>query len=334
VGDRRRILVVDDEMENCALLARLFHARYDVLQAVDGEQALATALRERPHVVITDQRMPGLSGVELLARLRDELPHAIRVLVSGYAEFESLVDAVNAAGVHHFVEKPFHATNLRRLIDTLVDKAALEAERVDLLAKVQASEARLQKLVEERTRELELANQKLEASNKALKKLVVRDGLTGVHNHRYLQEYLQIEVARSSRYKREFGLLFIDIDDFKRINDEHGHKAGDEVLVRVAEQLQAANRKMRESDFAARYGGEEFVVILPETDVKGAQIKAERIRAAVAQLAFDGVGRVTVSIGVAAYPLHGADPKALLEAADKALYRAKRAGKNQVALVG
>ncbi len=331
---RRCILVVDDETDNLALLSRLFHSKYEVLKALDGEQALEIARDQHPSVVITDQRMPGITGVELLSRIRDEQPNTIRILVTAFAEYEALVTAVNAAGVHHYIEKPFHATSLRAMVDTLVEKKELEYEREELLVKVQESEAHLQKVVEERTAELELANQKLAASNKALKKLVVRDGLTGVHNHRYLQEYLQIEVARSSRYKREFGVLFIDIDNFKRVNDAHGHKVGDDVLCRVAQQLSPADRKMRESDFAARYGGEEFIVILPETGIKGAQIKAERIRAAVEQLDFGKFGTVTVSIGVAGYPLHGKTGKDLLDAADKALYRAKRAGKNQVALVG
>ena len=331
---RPRILVVDDEADNLQLLGRLFHSKYEVFKALDGDEALAIAREQRPDVVIADQRMPGITGVELLARIRDEQPNSIRVLVTAFAEYDALVNAVNAAGVHHYIEKPFHASSLRAMIDTLVEKIALEREREQLLKKVQQSESRLQQLVLERTSQLELANQKLAASNKALKKLVVRDGLTGVHNHRYLQEYLQIEVARSNRYKREFGVLFIDIDDFKKVNDTHGHKVGDDVLCRVAEQLSPADRKMRESDFTARYGGEEFVVILPETGLKGAQIKAERIRAAVQHLDFGKLGNVTVSIGVAGYPQHGKTGKEILDAADKALYHAKRSGKNQVALVG
>jgi diguanylate cyclase (GGDEF)-like protein len=334
VSERRRILVVDDEPDNCALLARLFHGTYEVFQACDGDDALALARDKQPHVVITDQRMPGRTGVELLAELRQVLPGAIRILVTAFTEYDALVDAVNAAGVHHYIEKPFHAAGVRTAVNMLVEKAALEREREELLERVTASEARLQELVEARTMELELANRKLEASNKALTKLVVRDGLTGVHNHRYLQEYLQIEIARSSRYKREFGVLFLDIDDFKAINDDHGHAVGDDVLVKVAEQLRPQHRRMRESDFAARYGGEEFVVVLPETDVKGAQIKAERIRAAIEQLEWDTIGKVTVSIGVAGYPLHGNSVQEVLEAADKALYAAKRSGKNQIALAG
>src|SRR5690606_13474831 len=123
VGDvpapRRRLLVVDDEPGNRRLIARMFRGEFDIAEAETGEEALALASRMQPHVIITDQRMPGMSGVELLARLKDELPQAIRILVTAHADYGSLVNAVNAARIHHYVEKPFHTVDVRTVVDAL-----------------------------------------------------------------------------------------------------------------------------------------------------------------------------------------------------------------------
>ena len=329
-GDRRLILVVDDEVDNCRLISRLFRRDYDVLEAYDGHEALAVAREHKPAVVITDQRMPGISGVELLSALREEQPDVIRVLMTGYAEYDALVHAVNAAAVHQYFEKPFRPASVARMVDTLVEKRELERERERLLARLRESEAELQRQVAERTGDLRRALGQLEDANRQLREMVVRDGLTGVHNHRYLIEYMEIELARSRRYEREFGVLFIDVDDFKQVNDSHGHHLGDEVLRRIAGHLQPTDARMRQSDFAARYGGEEFVVVLPETGLEGACIKAERIRAAIETESWAPLSSLSVSIGVAAFPRHGANVDQLLSVADAALYEAKRAGKNRV----
>jgi diguanylate cyclase (GGDEF)-like protein len=333
VASSRRILVVDDESDNRALMRRVFAGEYEIIEAADGEHALALLDSAVPQVVIADQRLPGICGVEVLTRVKHLVPSAIRILVTAFAEYSALVEAVNEAEVHYYLEKPFQTLNLRSMVSALVEKRVLEEERSALLERLRVSEANLQQLVEERTRQLAEANAKLSQSNEALKQMVVRDGLTGVHNHRYLLEYMEMEIARSSRYGREFGVLFLDIDNFKLVNDTHGHQSGDDVLCRVAELLSGPKLHLRKSDFAARYGGEEFVVLLPETDIRGAQIKGERIRAAVEQIPF-AHGTVTVSIGVAVYPRHGRTTDALIHSADKALYTAKRAGKNQVVLAG
>ena len=127
-------------------------------------------------------------------------------------------------------------------------------------------------------------------------------------------------------------LIMLDIDDFKKFNDRYGHPKGDTVLKAVSAIIK---QNLREIDVAARYGGEEFVIMLPETDIAGAAAVAERIRVSMAQyphITGDGGERVaqTVSLGVATYPTHAATAAALVEAADQAMYRAKRAGKNQV----
>jgi diguanylate cyclase (GGDEF)-like protein len=152
------------------------------------------------------------------------------------------------------------------------------------------------------------------------------DGLTGLFNHRYLQERLGQEVERAARGDSELALVFCDLDDFKAYNDCHGHSAGDEALRGVA---QAVERCIRRVDVAARYGGEEIVVVLTDTGRDAALEVAERIRREVA-CAGTADRRVTVSIGVACYPADARSKAELLDRADWAMYRAKRLGRDQV----
>ncbi len=156
------------------------------------------------------------------------------------------------------------------------------------------------------------------------------DGLTGLNNHRAFQERLEEEIERAKRFESRVVLLMIDIDHFKAFNDAHGHVRGDEALKRIACTL---TDNIRTVDFAARYGGEEFAVILPEIPLEGAMVVAERIRQAVERqtLRLDGKeARITLSIGVASFPEHALNRKDLIERADKALYLAKRSGRNKV----
>ncbi|MBN2840188.1 MAG: diguanylate cyclase [Coriobacteriia bacterium] len=164
------------------------------------------------------------------------------------------------------------------------------------------------------------------------KRLSITDELTDLYNYRFLQQRLDDEIHRAERYDKRLSFLMLDIDDFKRVNDVHGHRVGDQVLAEVSALLKST---VREVDVVARYGGEEFSVILPETDAPGAFIAAEKIREAVALQRFrdaDGepVVHVTVSIGLASFPSHATDKEALLRAADDAVYHAKATGKDRV----
>jgi diguanylate cyclase (GGDEF)-like protein len=160
----------------------------------------------------------------------------------------------------------------------------------------------------------------------------VTDELTGLFNVRHFQEALENEVERSRRFNSPVGLAMLDIDNFKRVNDTYGHQQGDVVLVEVARALRSLSRDI---DVPARYGGEELAVILPQTDLGGAELLAERMRAAIADLAIkrlDGQGllSITASFGVASFPESAGGRKSLIAAADAALYRSKHGGKNQV----
>ena len=160
----------------------------------------------------------------------------------------------------------------------------------------------------------------------------VTDELTGLYNLRHFHDTLDSEIERSRRFGTETGLMLLDIDDFKLVNDTYGHQQGDLVLIQVGRVLRGLSRDI---DEPARYGGEEMAVILPQTDVLGAELLAERMRAAVAGIEIDrldggGMLRVTASFGVASLPSNAQDKDTLIAEADAALYRAKRAGKNRV----
>ncbi|MCW8834964.1 MAG: diguanylate cyclase [Rhodospirillales bacterium] len=168
-----------------------------------------------------------------------------------------------------------------------------------------------------------------------LERLASRDGLTGLHNRRMFHALLEAELARAARYKRPVALLMLDIDHFKRINDTYGHQAGDVALKEVGRRLL---RLARTVDHVCRYGGEEISIILPETDANGAVNIAERMRSDMAAVPFDiGEGRsitLTVSIGIAIYPVDAAADDSLIAAADGMLYAAKAGGRNRVHVHG
>lgn len=160
--------------------------------------------------------------------------------------------------------------------------------------------------------------------------LAMRDGLTGLYNHREFEKHLSTEVQKAGRYSKTFSLLLMDIDHFKRVNDAHGHQFGNEVLRDIGAII---GRAVRFFDIAARYGGEEFCVILPDTPLDGALRAAERLRANIASHPFGVESKsinVTVSIGVASFTAEARDGAGLVRLADKALYRAKEEGRNRV----
>ena len=199
-------------------------------------------------------------------------------------------------------------------------------ERRRTMAALNQERDNLEANVEQRTRELQRANE-------ALEQQVTTDALTGIGNRRKMTAQIGAEIDRARRFRHSLALLMIDIDHFKAVNDRHGHDAGDRAIVAVANGLTIA---LRATDLAARFGGEEFVVLMPETDMTVAMAAAERLCAGIAALCIASDQgepiRLTISVGVAALdPLGEPDTSSsLLSRADRALYRAKSAGRNRV----
>jgi diguanylate cyclase (GGDEF)-like protein len=175
---------------------------------------------------------------------------------------------------------------------------------------------------------LALANIRL---RETLQHQAIHDPLTDLFNRRYLEETLGREILRAQRKEVALVVMMLDLDHFKKFNDTCGHEAGDHLLQLLADFLKS---NIRGGDIACRYGGEEFVLILPETSLEVALLRAEEVRRGVSRLKLSYQGQtlrnITISLGVATFPKHGTNTDDLLKAADKALYRAKAAGRNRV----
>jgi len=265
---------------------------YQVRTETDGRKVLALLREHEFDVVLLDIMMPRLSGLELISQIREHFSVLPLLIVTAFGSADLTVDAMRR-GATDFITKPVDASLLDLRIRNSFD---LEQTR-------------------------RMAN---------------TDGLTGLYNHRYLQERMKQEIERAERYERPLSVVMADLDHFKKFNDTHGHPKGDKVLIAVAQALRQVSRA---SDILARYGGEEFTLILPETTAQEAGLVAERARQRVAALKLDDKedagsaddATVSLSLGVASHT-PGASKEELIEAADAALYRAKREGRNRISL--
>jgi diguanylate cyclase (GGDEF)-like protein len=287
------ILVVDDDPNQRMLVKlRLEAEGYRVREASDGEEAIESIREESPGVVLLDVMMPKMDGYETSKAIKSNplTAHIPIIMLTAKGDVSDRVDGLDK-GADDYLTKPFDPR--------------------ELVARVRAS-----------MRVKELQDQ--------LKEMAIRDELTGLHNRRYFDQAMDSEVTRANRYGRDLCCLMIDVDHFKRVNDTHGHDIGDAALATIARLL---NQDMRATDVVARYGGEEFVVLLPETELSGAAICAERVLDTVRSHAFhevEGLGQITVSVGVAALDLEGDETgEKLVDHADAALYEAKNGGRDR-----
>jgi two-component system, cell cycle response regulator len=299
---RGRILVVDDSRLVRVMLSRyLAAAGFHVDEAEDGTVALERLAGGAYDVVITDLHMPGLDGFQVLAAAK-QLAQGVEVIVLTGAHSQDMSAAVRALrmGAHDYLTKP----------PPTPDEVVLTVERA--MEKRQLREDNRQLLHQ-------------------LETLSLTDALTGVPNRRSFERALEQEIARARRHHQPLGLIGLDIDHFKRVNDTYGHEGGDEILRGFARVVTGVLRK---EDSLYRCGGEEFTVILPLSDQAGAQAAAERIVSAVATSPVK-VGAVlvpiTTSAGAACLEASDDGPR-LLSRADAALYGAKATGRNRVCL--
>ena len=160
-----------------------------------------------------------------------------------------------------------------------------------------------------------------------LSTMAFTDSLTKIYNRLHFAHFLDAEIDKAKRYGSTFSIIFFDLDNFKKVNDNYGHMAGDEVLEQITKIVSKANRS---ADIFARYGGEEFIILTPETNASGAMVHAERLRSDIENYHFKGIGRVTSSFGVTEFDAEHDTLESLLDRADKALYLAKDYGRNRV----
>ena len=293
------VLVAEDSLVVRAVLRQHLEERgYTVVEADDGNAALRRCGETHPDVVLLDIEMPGLNGHQVLAALKAdvELADIPVVFLTGRTGTDDIVEGLRL-GAHDYLKKPFEAS--------------------ELIARVSAA-VRMKKLQDE-----------LRARNAELDLVSRTDALTGLANRRQLVERLAEIRSASRRHARLLGVLMVDIDHFKQVNDTAGHEGGDVVLREVGSRLALLPRV---EDVVGRWGGEEFLALLPDTDWEGSRLFGERMLAAIAAAPFelpDGkLLSVTVSIGCAVDIAR--DPEKLVATADAALYDAKTAGRNRL----
>ena len=294
-----KILIADDDRVSSRLLeAVLVKLGHQVVVATGGTGARSALLEpDAPRLAILDWQMPDVDGLDICRAVRAQAPAYVYIILLTSMNRQEDRTLAFEAGVDDFVNKPLDVLDLRSRLRV--------GERVlDLQAKL-----------------LEI--------QEVLRHQATHDHLTGLWNRRMILNALDPEVNRASRGNQAIAVALADIDHFKRINDTHGHSAGDEVLKGVADRMRSA---LRSYDAIGRYGGEEFLLVLPNCESTAAVDVVERARSAVTakpleagETALD----VTISAGVA-WATGKVEAAALIQAADEALYRAKEAGRNRV----
>jgi diguanylate cyclase (GGDEF)-like protein len=294
------ILIVDDEVGVRDSMHEFIEmAGFNSIMASSAEEAIDLLKQNNIQVVITDIMLPGMGGLELTKLIKRDFNSDV-IVMTGYSGDYSYEEAINM-GASDFVIKPVRLEELLLRLKRVLKERELTQERVRMMEKLQ--------------------------------KLAITDGLTKLHNSRSFYSQLEVEVDRFNRYKHPLSLLLLDIDHFKRYNDNFGHLEGDKVLVKISQLIKSCLRKL---DTAYRYGGEEFTVILPETSCEEAVLVAERIRNTVQNLNFEPENgktlSITISIGVTQYAAEE-QLSTFIQRADRAMYLSKQDGRNRVTAV-
>ena len=312
------VLLVDDQamVGEAVRRALLNQPDIDFHYCADPAKAITVAEQVGPTVILQDLVMPGIDGLTLVRRYRaNPATNEIPIVVLSTTEDPAVKGDAFAAGANDYLVKL--------------------PSQIELVARIRyhskAYSNQLQR--DEAYRALRESQRQLTEKNIELQRLTHVDGLTEICNRRHFDEHFQMEWSRALRDQSPLSVLMVDIDDFKQYNDTYGHLGGDEALKKVASTLQS--NATRSTDLVARYGGEEFALIMMTTPLAGARFMAKKLRMAVQDLQLAHVGStvaryLTVSIGGAStIPQRGGSSLQLIEAADKALYEAKRSGKNR-----
>ncbi|MCB9025025.1 MAG: diguanylate cyclase [Bdellovibrionaceae bacterium] len=293
-----KILCVDDEVDVLDSLGRLLRHEFDVITAASSQEALSI-LESDPNfaIILSDYKMPEMSGIELLRHVKQICPTTVRAILSGQMDIQDISDAINRAEIHRFILKPWDNEYLKLQM--------LEAKQTHI------------RLIEKRKLEIQATT----------------DPVTGLTNHRYFQNKLETLFESAVKNNTPLAIVMIDVDHFKSYNDRYGHPEGDRLLFNIGQRML---KYFAPPITLSRYGGEEFAIIIPGKTALEVKDKVEELRLDLEENPFPGPyekeAYVTISLGVASYPDHKKSALFLLEAADRALYQAKHQGRNQTQL--
>ena len=287
-----KVLIVDDAPDTLDIIQKLLSFEgYEVILAATGEEGVKKVEVEKPDVVLMDISLPGIDGTEALRRIRTINPIQSVIMLTAFATVENAIQALKE-GASDFVKKPFENEHLIHIVNQALQKSRTLAEK--------------EKLEDE------------------VRRLSITDDLTGLYNHRHFFKTLESELTRLRRQKTSLSLLMLDVDNFKRYNDSHGHVEGDRVLRKIGEIIKHSIRHNVDSGY--RYGGDEFASLLIGASLEQALTIAERIRLTIEDAGFKDI---TVSVGLAEFR-EGFDLERFVKSADDAMYVAKNSGGNRV----
>jgi two-component system, cell cycle response regulator len=282
---KEKILYVDDDEKIIKTLKNQLDEKYNVDYFANPINALKSITQDNFYaVVIADMKMPGLDGINFLEKVKRKSPQTTRIMITGNAELDIAIDAINKGQIFKFLTKPCLKQDLINTIEQAIknyrNRMKLQTESLT-------------------------------------------DPLTGLWNRRYFNLQLIRILKTAERYKFQFSLIFIDINYFKKINDEFGHNKGDLILKNIAKLLKETCRK---TDIIARYGGDEFIIIIEHNDKNGALCLVNRLKKVVSEKYIDKKRTINISIaiGIATYPNDAKENSTLIKIADKAMYQNKK----------
>lgn len=292
------ILIVDDDDNNVSIISNVLKSvGYRFESVSNGDQAMEWLQHNTPDLVLLDYEIPGRNSLETLKELRRRQPYSWVIFISPRNDAKIITRCLMAGG-DDYVFDPF--------------------DPIELLARIR-TQLRMKDLTDD-----------LAAANQHLRELADIDDLTGLFNMRSIYQKIEIEISRARRYKRAVAVIMLDMDHFKKVNDNHDHLFGSFVLSEVGKLIRESIRNL---DFAARYGGDEFLIVLSEPTIEGAATFTDRFRQKIADYTFikdSDTIRLTTSLGLAVYEpaTRDIDAKSLVRFADHALYEAKNSGRN------
>lgn len=319
----RTLLLVDDEKDVGAALERLLRGDgYTILHASSGREGLEILAQHEVGVVISDQRMPVMTGIEFLTEVKALYPQTIRMVLTGYADLDTVKEAINRGAIYKFLTKPWDNDTLRGDVMEAFGRFELARQKAGLLQQIQTANELLAQL------NIELASA-MERKDSQIDHAVHHDHLTNLPNRLLFLDRLDQELTRAHRDNHMAAILMIDLDHFKQVNDSFGFHIGDEVLKLASERLLGL---MRACDTIARIAGDKFGIVL--TGVKASRYAgevAQKILDSFAQEPFVVEGNeffITLCLGISVYPVDGLNTATLLNNADAAMYHAKKEGRH------